>query len=76
MMAGERMRLAMAHLAHTATQLESDVNAGYIDYDDYDDRRGCRPVDSSDEDEADVDLTVRARTALLRPAQSLGVVHG
>eukprot|EP00038_Savillea_parva_P006570 m.164575 g.164575 ORF g.164575 m.164575 type:complete len:406 (+) comp12443_c0_seq1:399-1616(+) len=55
-MAGESMRLAKAHLAHTAVELAGDANAGYIDYGDYDDRRGCRPMDSSDEDEpVDID---------------------
>lgn len=51
----EQMRVAMAHLAHTASQLSGDMNAGYIDYDEVDDRRGCRPVDSSDS-EPDEDL--------------------
>jgi hypothetical protein len=57
-MAGDQMRIAMQHLAHTAVELQGDANAGYIDYDDYDDRRGCRPVDSSDDEEEEVDLTV------------------
>eukprot|EP00037_Helgoeca_nana_P013333 m.122692 g.122692 ORF g.122692 m.122692 type:complete len:394 (-) comp21969_c0_seq1:2959-4140(-) len=57
MMAGDQMRIAMQHLAHTAVELQGDANAGYIDYDDYDDRRGCRPVDSSDDEEEEVDLT-------------------
>jgi hypothetical protein len=47
----EQMRVAMAHLAHTASQLSGDMNAGYIDYDEVDDRRGCRPVDSSDSEQ-------------------------
>lgn len=50
----EQMRVAMAHLAHTASELSGDMNAGYIDYDEVDDRRGCRPVDSSDSEPEDV----------------------
>ena len=54
------MRVAMAHLANTASQLSGDMNAGYIDYDAVDDRRGCRPVDSSDSelDERGDDVSV------------------
>jgi len=55
-MASERMRLAMAHLAGMAVQLQDDANAGYIDYDDTYDRRGCRPEDSSDDEVGEVSL--------------------
>eukprot|EP00041_Stephanoeca_diplocostata_P013065 m.225248 g.225248 ORF g.225248 m.225248 type:complete len:342 (+) comp19202_c0_seq4:203-1228(+) len=41
----------------SSSRLQDDVNAGYIDYETYDMPLGCRPCDSSeDEDELNVDL--------------------
>lgn len=56
----------------SSSRLQDDVNAGYIDYDTYDMPLGCRPGDSSeDEDEFDVDLHFAEHAAkLMRDGKS------